>query len=296
MTDVPPGRKATYLRLVVADRPGKENPHRVHFTVGGDRVEYPGKVSTKTAGLTTAKILLNSVISTPGARFCAFDIKDFYLNTPMDRYEYMRIPVKQIPTAIFEAYNLQELVHNDHVYVEIRKGMYGLPQAGILAHKSLLPHLAAHGYLPCPHTHGLFIHTNRPIAFSLIVDDFGVKYVGLEQAQHLQQIPQQKYTIPTNWEGESFLGMKLKWDYNARTVDISMPGYIEKALQHFHHPTPLKPEHSPHRYIEPQYGAPVQYTEPNDEAEPLNKAETKLLQEITFFIVLFNYTDCVSVH
>jgi hypothetical protein len=61
--DVPPGIKATYLRLVVANPHNKENPRRVRFTVGGDKVEYPGKVLTKTAGLTTAKILLNSVIS-----------------------------------------------------------------------------------------------------------------------------------------------------------------------------------------------------------------------------------------
>jgi hypothetical protein len=110
-------------------------------------------VSTKTANLATAKILLNSVISTQRARFCTFDIKDFDLNTPMERYKYMRIPIRQIPPAIVEQYNLHKLVHNDHVYVEIRKGMYGLPQAGILANKQLLPHLAAHGYHPCQYTH-----------------------------------------------------------------------------------------------------------------------------------------------
>jgi hypothetical protein len=158
--------------------------------------------------------------------------------------------------------------------------MYGLPQAGILAHKSLLPHLATHGYLPCPHTHGLFIHTDRPIAFSLIVDDFGVKYDGKEHAIHLHDALSEKYTITADWSGTLFLGMALKWDYENQTVDISMPGYIAKALQRFHHPQPTKPEHSPHRYIEPQYGAPVQYTDPEDTTAPLNKADIKQLQEI----------------
>jgi hypothetical protein len=125
---IPDGRKATYLQLVVADCPNKDNPRRVRFTVGGNKIDYPGEVSTKTADLATAKILLNSVISTPGARFCAFDIKDFYLNTPMSRFEYMRIPINQIPHTIFEQYKLHELVHKDHVYVEIRKGMYRLPK------------------------------------------------------------------------------------------------------------------------------------------------------------------------
>jgi hypothetical protein len=63
------------------------------------------------SGLTTAKLLFNSVISTPNARFMTADIKDFYLCTPMDRYENMRIPVHVIPPAIFEQYNLAQLVH-----------------------------------------------------------------------------------------------------------------------------------------------------------------------------------------
>jgi hypothetical protein len=192
----------------------------------------------------------------------------------------MRIPVNQIPTAIFEAYNLQELVHNGHVYVEIRKGMYGLPQAGILANKQLLPHLASHGYHPCPHTHGLFTHIERPIAFSLIVDDFGVKYVGKEHAQHLHDALSEKYTITADWSGTLFLGMTLKWDYQNRTVDISMPGYIEKALLRFQHSAPRKREHSPHRYIEPQYGAPIQYTDPVDTSQPLTPTEIKKLMEV----------------
>jgi hypothetical protein len=56
--------------------------------------------------------------------------------------------------------------------------------------------------------------------------------------------------------------------------------YIEKDLQQFQHPTPQKPEHSPHAYSEPQYGAPIQYTTPEDNSHPLTKAETKTLQEI----------------
>jgi hypothetical protein len=75
---------------VVAEyKPHKEGKHCVCFTCGGDRVHYPGKVSTKKADLTTAKLLFNSVFSIPGARFAAFDIKNFYLNNPMERYEYM---------------------------------------------------------------------------------------------------------------------------------------------------------------------------------------------------------------
>ena len=101
-TALPKGRKATYLRIVAAKKPNKEEKLRIRFTVGSDRIEYNGNVSTPGADLTTAKCLLNSVISTPDARFMTKDIKDFYLNNPMERYEYMRIPVNMIPQCIME--------------------------------------------------------------------------------------------------------------------------------------------------------------------------------------------------
>jgi hypothetical protein len=53
---------------------------------GGDRVHYPFEVGTPTANLLTIKLLINSMISTPGARFFMMDIKNFYLCTPMTRY------------------------------------------------------------------------------------------------------------------------------------------------------------------------------------------------------------------
>lgn len=85
--------QSTYLRVVSALRPEKANPYRVRWTVGGDKVDYPFEVSTKTADLTTTKLLINSVVSTPNAKFLTADLKDFYLGTPMERYEYMRVPI-----------------------------------------------------------------------------------------------------------------------------------------------------------------------------------------------------------
>lgn len=78
-TALPKGRKPTYLRVVAAFRPEKDNPRRIRWTCGGDRVEYPGDVSTKTADISTAKLLFNSVLSTPNAKFMTGDLKDFTL-------------------------------------------------------------------------------------------------------------------------------------------------------------------------------------------------------------------------
>ena len=61
------------------------------LTVGGDQVHYPGEFGMLTVALQTVKILLNSVISTPGAIYMNFDIKDFYLDTLTKRSDYMRL-------------------------------------------------------------------------------------------------------------------------------------------------------------------------------------------------------------
>jgi hypothetical protein len=80
---------------------------------------------------------------------------------------------------------LIELSQDGKVYIEIQKGMYGLPQAVILANELLQRNLAKDGYRPISHTHHIWTHDTRPISFSLVVDDFGVKYVGREHDQHL---------------------------------------------------------------------------------------------------------------
>jgi hypothetical protein len=83
-SNIPKGRKVTYGSFMVDIKDHKEEKELTRLTVGGDHIEYPGYKSTCTAGLTTAKILINSVISTLGAKFLVIDIKKIYLNTPSD--------------------------------------------------------------------------------------------------------------------------------------------------------------------------------------------------------------------
>ena len=96
----------------------------------------------------------------------------------MDRYEYMRMDINLIPDEFIEQYKLRNKVKNGYVYMEIRRCMYGLPQAGMLANRLLKERLAKHGYFELPHTPGLWRHATRPVWFTLVVDDFGIKYVG----------------------------------------------------------------------------------------------------------------------
>ena len=278
---VPTGRTVTYARFCANIRPQKEETHRCRITVGGDRIDYPGEVSTKTAGLTTIKLLLNSVISKPTAKFMTADVKNFYLNTPLERPEYMRIPVKLIPQEIIDDYNLMPKVTDGFVYVEINKGMYGLPQAGLLANKLLARRLAKYGYYQAIHTPGLWKHTWRPIQFVLVVDDFGVEYEDKKHATHLLDALNQHYeAVSEDWKGLLFCGIKLDWDYTMKTVDLSMPGYITQALHKFQHETPKLQQHAPHKHNEVQYGRKIQLTEPADTSPPLSKDDIKRLQQI----------------
>eukprot|EP00957_Ditylum_brightwellii_P129965 9912544-Ditylum_brightwellii.AAC.1 len=80
---IPDDRTVTYARIIVDYHPQKKGPNQVRITVDGNLINYPGDVATNTADLITTKILWNSILSTPGAKYVCIDIKNFYLETPM---------------------------------------------------------------------------------------------------------------------------------------------------------------------------------------------------------------------
>jgi hypothetical protein len=280
-SDIPKGRKVTYGSIVVDIKDHKEEKERTRLTVEGDQIEYPRDKSTRTAGLTTAKILINNVISTKGAQFLVVDINNFYLNTPLGRFEYMVINLASLPQETIKKYDLNELAQDGKVYIEIQKGMYGLPQAGILANELLQRNLAKDGYRPTTHTQGLWTHDTRPIPFSLVVDDFGVKYVGREHAEHLMMCIKKNYNISSDWNGTAYCGLTLDWNYKNRTVNLSMPGYIKAALHKYQHPAPARPEHAPHGWNSPIYGAKTQLVSDPTPSPALSEKDVDKLQQLT---------------
>jgi hypothetical protein len=120
-SNIPKGRKVTYGLFVVDIKDHKEEKEHTRLTVGGDQIEYPGDKSTRTAGLTTAKNLINSVISTLGAKLLVIDIKNFYLNTPLGRFEYMVINLSSIPQENIDKYDLIELSQDGNYTSRFRK-------------------------------------------------------------------------------------------------------------------------------------------------------------------------------
>jgi hypothetical protein len=100
--ELPADQQPSYPRFVCTERPQKEEKFRTQMTVGGNLIDYPGDISVGTVEMETIKMLLNGVVSTPGAQFCSADVTNFYLNMPMDRHEFVRIPINLIPNEIVQ--------------------------------------------------------------------------------------------------------------------------------------------------------------------------------------------------
>ena len=131
--------------------------------------------------------------------------------------------------------------------------------------KLLNKRLAPAGYYEVPHTPGLWKHLSRPIAFTLVVDDFGEKYAGKKNSYHLIAALKVKYKISEDCTGSLYCGIDLDWNYIARTLEFVMPGYINTQLQRNEHSKPTHPQHSPHPVASRRYGKSAQDPIPPDE-------------------------------
>jgi hypothetical protein len=180
----PKDGKITYAQVVIDHRPQKDDPNRVHITIGANFNDYTYEIMTQTANLVSSKTMWDSVINTPNAKFDGADIKNMYLKTPLDLYEFMKMPLQLFPKDIIKHYRICEKSADGYAFMEIRKGVYSLPQASILANKLLKLCLACHGYFKQPHMPGLSKHVSQPIWFNLCMDNFGIKYIGDKHFKH----------------------------------------------------------------------------------------------------------------
>ena len=103
-----------------------------------------------------------------------------------------------ITQEFVDKFNLQEKLHNGYIYARVTKGMYGLPQAGRIAHDSLVKHLETYGYHPSRNPPGLWTHNSRPINFTLVVNYSGVKDSGKEHSLHLEEALEDEYRATTD--------------------------------------------------------------------------------------------------
>ena len=159
--------------------------------------------------------------------------------------------------------------------------MYGLPQAGLLAQELLEQRLQKQGYTQSKVTPDFWAHAWRPISFTLVVDDFGVKYVGKEHADHLVRVLKEKYEISEDWGGKKYIGLTFDWDYIKHQVHVYMPGYVNMALISFKHRTPKRRQDQPYQHGIPNYGAKTQHAVGPDGTELLDKDEKQFVQQVT---------------
>jgi hypothetical protein len=77
---------------------------------------------------------------------------------------------------------------------------------------------------------GVWTHKTRKTCFTLVVNDFTIKYTSMEDAQHLIDALKQDYTITIDWDTTKYIGLTLEWDHKNQKVYAHMPGYIQKSL------------------------------------------------------------------
>ena len=117
------------------------------LTVGGNGINFEGDCSTPTANLLTVKLLLNSIVSRPGAKIVGLDLKDFYLNAPMDCPEYLKMKLAKFPDDIIPHYKLNKKATKvGFIFCKVFKGMYGLPHTGLIVQQLREKRLEKHGY------------------------------------------------------------------------------------------------------------------------------------------------------
>ena len=194
----------------------------------------------------------------------------------------MQIHLKDIPNEVIIEYFLLPLANSSgYVYVETRKGMYGLKEAGIIAYNPLVCNLQPHGYASGAHTPGLWFHTTLPITFTLALDDFVIKFFAADDATHLLDALRENYSITVNPYGIKYCGLTIKWNCPGNYVNIFMTNSVHKALECFQNPMLMRPQHSPHKWLAPKYRAKEQYSPNASTAPNLDKRGITLMQSIS---------------
>jgi hypothetical protein len=124
------------------------------------------------------------------------------------------------------------------------------------------------------------------ITFSLVVDNFGLKYVGKEHADHLIKCLKEKYKLTKDWAGDLYCSISLTWDYGVQMLDISMPGYIKKQLLKYKH-IMQRIQHCPYAPEPKRYGVNAQSPLPHDNTRKLIEKEIKQIQKIVGRILYY---------
>ena len=208
--------------------------------------------------MSLVKMLLNAVCS-ENAFFGTLDVSNFYYGADIfGRPPSIRIPLRHYPASLLSDLQLSPFVQTDRsgqpfLYADVKKCIPGLPQSGLLSQLRLLSHLESHGFYETA-TPMLFRHVSRPISFTLVVDDFGVKYSDVADCRFLRTCLEEQYEVTGSEVGTQYLGYAIAYDRAARTISLSLPNYIAKLLQSVR-PNGIRHARSPFIYEGIVYGS-----------------------------------------
>ena len=143
------------------------------------------------------------------------------------------------------------------------------------------------GFYQNEYTPGLWIHKTQSTAFSIGVDNFGVKYAREEDKKHLLDILNQHYKFTIDNKGTQYMGITLEWDHKNRRVHLSIPGYVPKALKTFGHEPTTELQDQPYPHASPNYGAKIQYSKAIDNSHQLTKEDKCFVMQIIGTLLLY---------
>ena len=127
----------------------------------------------------------------------------------MTEYEHTQMSLSAIPTEIISQCNMRDISVNNKVYLEVRKGMPELKQSIIITHNRQSKYLEQTDYECSQYVPSLWRHKSLIISFTLVVDGFGVKYVGKYASMHLIDTLRKQYVMFIDWSGSNYLGFVL---------------------------------------------------------------------------------------
>ena len=137
---------------------------------------------------------------------------------------------------------------------------------------------------------GLWGHTKRKTKFCLCINEFGVKYFSDDDKNHFLSTLKKYYDILVDDTDSNYLGLTIDWNYRHGYVDISMSGYITKLCLRLNHPSPIRPQHAPHKWTQPAYGKATQYAPAPDSSPLLNAKDTKFIQSTAGSLLYYSRT------
>jgi hypothetical protein len=127
---------------------------------------------------------------------------------------------------------------------------------------------------------GLWYNDTHPISLTLVLNNFGIKYIKDNNIKHLIASLKTMYALTEDWTGDLYCGIALNCDYINRIVDISMPGYIKKKIQEYGQLFPSRKQKCPYLPEPKKFGSGAQAPLPPGDTPKLDAKGIKCIQQI----------------